>query len=71
MRAPRQPMLRFSAPHRNRKAGSSVCAACQTIWRIDVENFPAIIGIGDKGHDFFKEPNLDEPEALDLRCDRS
>lgn len=27
---------------------------CQAIWRIDVENFPAIMGIDDKGHDLSK-----------------
>jgi fumarate hydratase class I len=30
----------------------------EAIWRIEVENFPAFIGIDDKGNDFFKELNL-------------
>src|SRR5246500_2304440 len=30
----------------------------EAIWRIEVENFPAFIGIDHKGNDFFKELNL-------------
>jgi fumarate hydratase class I len=30
----------------------------ESIWRIEVENFPAFIVIDDKGNDFFKELNL-------------
>ena len=30
----------------------------EAIWRIEVENFPAFIGIDDKGNDFFTELNL-------------
>jgi fumarate hydratase class I len=30
----------------------------EAIWRIEVEDFPALIIIDDKGNDFFKELNL-------------
>ena len=30
----------------------------ESIWRIEVENFPAFIVVDDKGNDFFKELNL-------------
>jgi fumarate hydratase, class I len=30
----------------------------EAIWKIEVENFPALIVIDDKGNDFFKELNL-------------
>jgi fumarate hydratase class I len=34
------------------------CTRTASIWRIEVENFPAFIVIDDKGNDFFKELNL-------------
>jgi len=33
-------------------------SAWKQFFRIEVENFPAFIGIDDKGNDFFKELNL-------------
>ena len=30
----------------------------EALWRIEVEDFPAVIIIDDKGNDFFKELNL-------------
>ena len=30
----------------------------EAVWRIEVENFPAFIVVGDKGNDFFSELKL-------------